>query len=258
MIVMCTLSQSAGIFEMKINPGIASACLSLMFIIASPASFAANSVGQVTFASAESYIERVIDKFSLEVPEGGSAENIEENDVLTTRGGIIRLSLEIALQTEIKVRNGSLQLTRTDDELTCHVLKGTVQFAKKRYKKGTAKLCTVLAGTTKEESEGTNFLVNIKGNKTSVFVIEGTVAVSSTEPEFQEEDPVLVHTGEWLRAEKGRSIPPPQRFRLSDAGSGSSECIYSNCKVTDNILIPRQPVFRPVLLPPPLNPPSRR
>jgi hypothetical protein len=44
----------------------------------------------------------------------------------------------------------------------------------------------------------------------------------------------------------------------AEQNSGSTECIYSNCKLVDNWLIPERPVVTPsILLPPPTNPPGR-
>lgn len=108
---------------------------------------------------------------------------------------------------------------------------------------------------------GTIYEVLAEARESRVFVYEGTVTVRSKDPRFPED--VVVRAGEWVRAREGEAVSDPQVFIISDfrpgPGSGASECIYSNCKIIDNVLIPEQPVYTPgVLIPPPPNPPGRR
>ena len=106
----------------------------------------------------------------------------------------------------------------------------------------------------------TIYEVDIRAKSTRLFVYEGSVSVysNSTNPEHAE--PRHVHAGEWVRFSKGEPIPKPQKFTMAiGPGSGSTECIHSDCKLVNNVLIPERPVVTPsVLIPPPPNPPGRR
>lgn len=108
------------------------------------------------------------------------------------------------------------------------------------------------------EDEHTRYEIDVQASSTRVFVHEGAVSVFSTNPDYPE--PRLVSAGEWVRARKGEEIPPPKRFTMAlGPGSGSSECIYSDCKLVNSLLIPARPVVTPgVLIPPPPNPPGRQ
>jgi hypothetical protein len=120
---------------------------------------------------------------------------------------------------------------------------------------------TVVTDLITTDPWGTIYEVIAEPRESRVFVYEGTVAVTSTNPRYAE--PVLVRAGEWVRAREGEPVSEPKVFILSKVrrgpGSGASECIYSNCKINDNVLIPERPVVTPgVLIPPPPNPPGRR
>lgn len=108
------------------------------------------------------------------------------------------------------------------------------------------------------EPYGTLYEVYALPEESRVYVYDGEVAVTSTDPRFT--DTIYVHAGEWVRARKGQTISPKKRFMIATGpGSGSSACIYSNCKITDDPRIPLEPVVTPqVLIPPNPNPPSRR
>ena len=190
---------------------------------------------------------------------------IQSNDLLgqdddpetPDKRGILQFNLDLARLTEVIVRKGTVQLERmADQRLICHVT-GRVQFERKRVRKRPAKSCDVLAGGVNFRHFNTKFLIDARGYETSLFVMDGSVEVSSVNPKFPEKQ--MVHAGEWLVARKDEPIPEPKRYRRSDARSGSTECIYSNCKITDKVPIPPPPVFTPqVLIPPPPNPPGQR
>lgn len=108
---------------------------------------------------------------------------------------------------------------------------------------------------------GTIYEVLAEARESRVYVYEGVVVVTSTDPRFPEE--VVVNAGEWVRAREGEPISAPKVFILSrarfDPGSGASECIYSNCKIIDKVLVPELPYSTPnYLVPPDPNPPGRR
>lgn len=120
---------------------------------------------------------------------------------------------------------------------------------------------TVVTDLITTEPWGTIYEVIAEARESRVYVYEGAVAVTSTDPRFAE--PVIVNAGEWVRAPEGEPVSKPRVFILGrarfDPGSGASDCIYSNCKIIDDPQIPEQPDYTPgVLIPPPPNPPGRR
>ena len=148
----------------------------------------------------------------------------------------------------IEIRYGYMRLAGESGLIECQFKKGNFVI------KGPPKPCK---GSTPDilrlDEQGTLYEVDVQATNSLVFVFEGSVAVYSTNPEYPE--PQLVHAGEWVRARKGEKIPKPQRFMWPPTpSSGSKECIYSNCKQTDNVLIPPPPVYTPWILTPPPDP----
>jgi hypothetical protein len=126
---------------------------------------------------------------------------------------------------------------------------------------GTLENYTVVTDLITTDPWGTIYEVHADARESRVFVYEGVVNVTSTDPRFTE--PVPVRAGEWVRAREGEPVSAPQIFIISrarfDPGSGTAECIYSNCKIIPDPRIPEQPPYTPgVLIPPPPNPPGQR
>jgi hypothetical protein len=174
-------------------------------------------------------------------------------------GGNITLNLP-NVNTIIEMEDASLELVGNAEKLVCKIYDGTVRFNGEtkqeldEQEKETG--CCVETPAGKACPFGTDFIVQSKGYETSVFVMQGVVSVTSNNPKFPEQ---RVNAGEWVNFRKDMPIPPPQRYRPSDAGSGSSDCIYSNCKITDLVSLSGPWLPPPeVLAPPPFNPPGRK
>ncbi len=199
----------------------------------------------------------------LDIPDTPDARAVTllANDVVSASGGTVLLSLDPAGDTEIKMRNSRMKLLKDETGLVCEVTKGLVQFTRdtaKRFRKGVSELCEVLAAKVRLDPDGTDFVVKARPTEASIFVMEGKVHVTNLSAGFAG-DEKTVHAGQWLRARADEALPDPARFRPRNARTGGTECIYSNCTLTDKIPIPPPPVFTPgVLIPPPPNPPAQR
>lgn len=175
-------------------------------------------------------------------------------------GGNITLNLP-NVNTIIEMEDASLELVGDAEKLVCKIYDGTVRFNGEtkqeldEQEKETG--CCVETPAGKACPFGTDFIVQSKGYETSVFVMQGVVSVTSNNANFPEEQ--RVHPGEWVSFRKDEPVPVPQGYRRSDARSGSPDCIYSNCKLTDLVLIPPPANPSPgILIPPPFNPPGRK
>ncbi len=106
----------------------------------------------------------------------------------------------------------------------------------------------------------TVYEIHATPGESRLYVYAGEATVFSRNLKYP--DPVVVRAGEWVRA-NGEAISPPERFIAGEVssgpGAGTSACIYSDCKITDEYPIPQPPVLIPeALIPPPVNPPSGR
>jgi ferric-dicitrate binding protein FerR (iron transport regulator) len=175
----------------------------------------------------------------------GSTQNTGLRISLADNGGDVAVSF----------RNGSLALRGRDKLAEIEITEGVVLVEKKPPE---------IRVTSKDIGDITTietlYEVHVQAQDSRVFVYEGKVLVSSADSPFPAEK---VGAGEWVRVRKGEKIDGPYQFFVGDLaagpGSGSAECIYSNCKLTDKVPVPPPPVFTPqVLLPPPPNPPGQR
>jgi hypothetical protein len=225
-------------------------------------------VGQVTHAVGVRNILLRASGETLVLPEidaakedSAKAEIARSGDRLTTDPNSWLILKLDEVEGQISLENdpffeGHLHLAGTQDEPVCHLVSGVAKFEKSTVLQSEKKLCKVWTQAATVDTNGTVFLVRARGYVSSIFVIEGEVAVTSTDPRFPE--PKRVSGGEWLRARKGEPLPEPRRFRRGDAGAGSSECITAPCTYTESWLIPAPPVTTPFApLPPPPNPPGR-
>jgi hypothetical protein len=242
---------------MKPNLRIFVTFIFLLFLFVGNNSFSQGYVGEVTRADTRSYIERGSQPASSEIEpiikSDEDAQDILLNDKLSSEDGIVQLSLDDANLTDIvMLQDASLKVTKVEEELFCNVT-GIVLFSRTPAKEPAA-TCNAFAGGVNFKHNDTMFLLNARGYETSLFVMEGSVEVSSAEPELSEK--VIVNAGEWLVTRKGEPIPKPKKYRRIDVVSGNNECIYSWCRLTRGVII--EPPYRPVLSPPPPNPPGHR
>jgi len=167
-------------------------------------------------------------------------------------GGFLQMKLDES-ETLVRARDGSITFTEEDNVKNCEVT-GIVTFRKRGKRRYKQMDCELSSGGFFFKHLETDFLINSRGVDTSLFVMEGSVEVSSINRELSQK--VVVNAGEWLVTRKGEKIPPPKRYRRTDAVSGNSECIYSWCRLTREIFF--EPPERLVIVPPPPNPPGRR
>ena len=183
------------------------------------------------------------------------------NPLLTLQFDCKRLRLKCAKTPDLKLDSGSVEMVFANNPggvqesfLICDLKSpGHYRMA------GEPAPCQYVTKDGKIVKRGTVLEVDVRYNNTRVFVFEGWVEVYSTDT-VNHPDPRAVHAGEWVSFSEGKEIPKPKRFTMAiDPGSGSTECIYSDCKLVNNVLIPERPVVTPsVLIPPPPNPPGRR
>lgn len=241
---------------MRIKRGTLVTSLALLVGFSSESLVSDESVGEVVIADPRSWIERegvdTIEPIPLDQAE---THDVQANDTLTsTLGGYVLMDLDLSGRglSEVVVTEGIVTFKKDAEGLICEV-SGTVLFTQSR---GDAPaLCGVHAGGHNFRHTSTEFLIDARGIETSLFVIEGSVEVFSEDPAIPEGQVVLA--GEWLVTRKGEPIPEPKRYRRTDVISGSSECIYSWCRLTRSIDIEPLGPMR-VLIPPPPNPPGRQ
>ena len=244
---------------MRRMPSIPTACLA---ILAAMMSFAASGqeaekVGDVlSYVSGRSFIYHEVSA-DRPAPQEAIDGNIEvhHTDVLEAKDDG-KIEVKLIPSGQIDIESGRIHLLDDPGGAPIARVEGglvRVEEALENY--------TVVTDLITTEPWGTVYEVLAAARESRVFVYEGSVRVTSTDPRFPE--PVIVSAGEWVRAPKGEPISAPKVFILSrarvESGSGASECIYSNCKIIDDPRIPEPPVFTPgVLVPPPPSPPGRR
>jgi hypothetical protein len=234
-------------------------CLSLLAVAAAGAAHAQEGdvVGQVTtFIAGRSFIYHEVsaDRPAPQVAIDGNIE-VHHTDVLEAKDDG-KIEVKLIPSGQIDIESGRIHLL--DDPGGAPIARvegGLVRV------EGTLENYTVVTDLITTEPWGTVYEVHASPRESRVFVYEGSVRVTSTDPRFPES--VVVSAGEWVRARKGEPVSAPQVFILSRArveqGSGASECIYSNCKIIDDPRIPEPPLDTPgVLVPPPPTPPGRR
>ena len=160
---------------------------------------AGECVGEVVQAKKLVTIEPgVPDRDSLDVAVG---EKVSFNQTLraskSSSGstGIFKMRLGDSKNTMVKVRGGSVKCSK---DYTCKV-SGTARFTRDSKDIGKSDLNAygVEAGDFFIRHLSTDFLVDARGEETSLFVMEGAVEVSSINPELVTKNRV-VNAGEWL------------------------------------------------------------
>ena len=210
-------------------------------------------VGQVYDVKVEAFVIRDEVKTPVDKPD-----DVFLGDILGVDQRRSRLQIALTRSSErrpITIKYGRLRLAGVSELTECEMLEGVGVF------EGPPKPCNVVSKDFRLEENGTLYEVHVQAQDSRVFVYDGSVSVFSTNPAFPQ--PQLVQAGEWVRARKGEPIPAPTKFMLQGVaagpGSGSTECIYSNCKIVDEVPISMPPEFPPpALAPPPPNPPGRR
>ena len=217
----------------------------------------AEVVGQVTtYIAGRSFIYHEVsaDRVAPQVAIDGNIE-VHHLDILEAKDDG-KIEVKLIPSGQIDIESGRIHLLDDPGGAPIARVEGglvRVEGALEEY--------TVVTDLITTEPWGTTYEVLAAARESRVFVYEGSVRVTSTDPRFPE--PVVVNAGEWVRAREGEPVSAPQVFILSRArvepGSGSSECIYSNCKIIDDPRIPEPPVYTPgVLVPPPPTPPGRQ
>lgn len=180
--------------------------------------------------------------------------------VLTLQFDCKRLRLKCAKTPDLKLDSGSVELVfkKNPDNvqesfLICDLSPGHYRM------EGNPAPCQYVTKDGKIIKRGTVLEVDVRARYTRVFVLEGWVEIYSIGTS-NDSKPQSVYAGEWVQFSEGKPIPKPQRFTMAiGPGSGSTECIYSDCKLVNSVLIPERPAVTPsVLLPPNPNPPGRR
>ena len=210
-------------------------------------------VGQVYDVKVEAFVIRDEVKTPVDKPD-----DVFLGDILGVDQRRSRLQIALTRSSErrpITIKYGRLRLAGISELTECEMLDGVGVF------EGPPKPCNVVSKDFRLEENGTLYEVHVQAQDSRVFVCDGSVSVFSTNPAYPQ--PQLVQAGEWVRARKGEPIPAPTKFLLQGVaagpGSGSTECIYSNCKIVDEVPISMPPEFPPpALIPPPPNPPGRR
>ena len=200
----------------------------------------------------------------LIIKHGEDSRPVELNHIVsalppTTDGNalsFLQMQMNDNKETTVIVRNGAIQIKKNDKEQRiCHV-EGKVLVEGSHVGNGAPEACDLEAGGFHWRHPNTKFLIDARGIETSLFVMEGTVEVSSVDPNFPQIQEVLA--GEWLMTRKGEPIPRPKKYRRTDVGSGSSVCLYSWCRITRNVLTGDPGRSSRALIPPPPNPPGQR
>jgi hypothetical protein len=210
-------------------------------------------VGQVYDVKVEAFVIRDEIKTPVDKPD-----DVFLGDILGVDQRRSRLQIALTRSSErrpITIKYGRLRLAGISELTECEMLDGVGVF------EGPPKPCNVVTKDFRLEEDGTLYEVHVQAQDSRVFVYDGSVSVFSTNPAYPQ--PQLVQAGEWVRARKGEPIPAPTKFMLQGVaagpGSGSTECIYSNCNIVDDVRSdpPEGNPFQP-LIPPPPNPPGRR
>jgi len=262
---------------MRINLRILAPSILLLFLFSSETSFPDERVGDVVMARKQSQIEAeclnpngcensndLILEPDLIIEHGGDTRPVELNHILSalspatdgTALSFLQMQMKDNKETTVIVRNGAIQIKKNDkDQLICHV-RGKVLVEGSHVANEAQEACDLEAGGFHWRHPNTQFLIDARGVETSLFVMEGSVEVSSVDPNFPQIQEVLA--GEWLMTRKGEPIPLPKKYRRTDVESGNSVCLYSWCRITRNVLTdgPERPLR--VLIPPRPNPPGRQ
>lgn len=107
--------------------------------------------------------------------------------------------------------------------------------------------------------QGTDFLVEAPPGETRVYVYEGLVLVTSTDPAFP--DGVLLGPGDFIRVRLGEPLEEPSRFQVAAPrpddliGSGGEQQMRSGGDQSNDPL-QQVPELAPLLIPPEPNPPG--
>lgn len=239
---------------MRVIRLLATKCLIIQMILCGISAHAEpKKVGQVYDVKVEAFVIRDEVKTPVDKPD-----DVFLGDILGVDQRRSRLQIALAKSSErrpITIKYGRLRLAGISELTECEMLDGVGVFA------GPPKPCNVVSKDFRLEENGTLYEVHVQAQDSRVFVYDGSVSVFSTNPAYPQ--PQLVQAGEWVRARMGEPIPAPTKFMLQGVaagpGSGSTECIYSNCKITDEVPISMPPEFPPpALISPPPNPPGRQ
>ena len=242
--------------DMHVFPAVFAICQGFILLISATTANSRDVVGQVSvFEEEKSFIYRDVTTTNVSSQEPiEDYIDIYQSDALEVSDGS---ELKFNLYTggsEITVAAGRLHLLDGDDGAVL----GKVEGGLTRVEDSGEHKLTLVTDLVVTDPYGTIYEVYALPEESRVYVYDGEVGVTSTDERFTET--VYVRAGEWVRARRGEAISPKKRFIVAAGpGSGSSSCIYSNCKITDDPRIPLEPVFTPqVLIPPDPNPPSRR
>lgn len=264
---MCTLSVLFGNSDMGLISRLGKVHLAVLIFMAISPAMAEKKIGQITKDSDPGYVIR--EKVQKDI---GFPEDIELGDALGVfeSGDELRISFENTYNTSQEAR-GEDQKKRTEVTVNYGVVKlassdkGVMEFECVLDRGSSAifehppHTCRpVVPDASNVSAEGTRYQVDVMARDTRISVYEGVVSITSTNANYPE--PRHVHAGEWVRFRKGEPIPKPKKFTMAiGPGAGSTECIYSDCKLVDSVLIPSRPVVTPgELIPPPPNPPGQR
>ena len=241
---------------MRIIPAAFSICQGLFLLLTVSVAHSRDVVGQVSeFEEERSFIYRDVTATNVSKQEPiDDYIDIYQSDALEVSDGS---ELKFNLYTggsEITVGAGRLHLLDGDDGAVL----GKVEGGLTRVVDSGEHKFTLVTDLIVTDPYGTTYEVIDLPEESRVYVYDGEVAVTSTDARFTET--VYVGAGEWVRARKGQAISPKKRFIVAAGpGSGSSACIYSNCKITDDPRIPLEPLVTPlILIPPGPNPPGRQ
>ena len=242
--------------DMRIFPAAFAICQGLVLLLSATTAHSRDVVGQVSvFEEEKSFIYRDVTATNVSSQEAiEDYIDIYQSDALEVSDGS---ELKFNLYTggsEITVAAGRLHLLDGDDG----AILGKVEGGLTRVEDSGEHKLTLVTDLIVTDPYGTIYEVYALPEESRVYVYDGEVGVTSTDEQFPET--VYVRAGEWVRARRGQAISPKKRFIVAAGpGSGSSACIYSNCKITDDPRIPLDPVITPqILIPPDPNPPTRR
>ena len=228
--------------------------LTMFFLVIGTPAVAQNEIGKVEDVKSSAWVERDGNEVKI-----AKTDAIRLGDTVFVKNRPKPNKVKLKFEMSAGDEHGSIELMRggkvrffgeTGSEVKCEYLNDGHLIV--------GKPCEPIVKDGRLEVTHTIYELDIQPRSTRLFVYEGSVSVYSTDTSFP--DPRVVHAGEWVRFSEGKEIPKPKRFTLAiGPGSGSTECIYSDCKLVNSVLIPSRPVVTPeALIPPPPNPPGRR
>lgn len=255
--------------------------LTALLVAGGGSALAQTWIGTVTDFQKQGYVVRLGALEGAWDPEDDLYKVVEKGDRIYTgdilgalkRKGKVFVSLRgLETQQPLVVKAGEIKLALQDDadlavcpqkeigevaeKLKLEVERGTIELngdhSDLMVKTNAAHICPL----------GTSFEVRSLDEETQVFVFAGEVQVSSLDLRYVHRVPA----GHWISASVGRPIHAAKPFTAVAAngpGSGTTECIQSDCTKIHKVPVPdppvyRSPIFAPGPNPPGLNPPGGR